>query len=358
MMRTRRLTITLVCAGLLLTASACTSSGKAKPSTGGTGTITVNGIQFPKPELSSLTIGIASIDVSGVPLSLIPYLGIDKKFGIKLNIKDFGGNAQLSQALVANQIDTALASGGTAVTSLKTGRPEVITYVTLDVDTDILYGNKGVTNADQLRGKSIAVSSFGSQSYAGALLALQALGLTKNDVTLTPVGNDSARLAALKAGSVGAAILDFTLEQQLNSSGYTSLVKIEDLHSTGYPLESLTFPQSFIDKYPNTVLAMTAMMQWGVTEFLKNTDANTAVWAKDSQEPVNQAKAEVTERATAVWNPLDGKCSNDDMNFVKTVAVAADKSLESVDATKGCTDEFTSKLQQMGFQKSIGVKGY
>jgi hypothetical protein len=103
---------------------------------------------------------------------------------------------------------------------------------------------------------------------------------------------------------------------------------------------------------------MTAMLQMGVSEFLKNTPVNAEEWAKESNEPAAQAKAEVTQRATGPWTPLDGKCNADSMAFVKTVAVAADKGLASIDPQKACTNEFVDKLARMGFQKALGVPGY
>ncbi len=53
-----------------------------------------------------------------------------------------------------------------------------------------MYTQSAVKTAADLKGKSVAISSFGSQSHAGALLAVKSLGLATSDVTITQVGND------------------------------------------------------------------------------------------------------------------------------------------------------------------------
>jgi ABC-type nitrate/sulfonate/bicarbonate transport system substrate-binding protein len=208
-------------------------------------TITVDGVAFPKPEKSSVSMGVSSIDVGVMPTYLITEQQIAQKFGINLKIHDFNGEAPTLQAMIAGQIDVSAGSGGIAYSSHTTHDPAVITFVGDDTVTDILASQHDITSADSLKGKSIAVSSFGSYSYAEALLALKSLGLTPKDVTLTAVGHDSDRLAALKAHSVGASIQDATITGQLKSEGYNILVDLAKIKSAGYVGNAITVPESF-----------------------------------------------------------------------------------------------------------------
>src|SRR6185436_4525022 len=147
---------------------------------------------------------------------------------------------------VAGQVDVSDNSGGPVIASLATDVPLEMTFVTRSTLTDNLYTAKDVKTADDLKGKSIAISSFGSQSHAGALLALKKLGLTTDDVTITQVGNDSARLAALQGGSVAGSMNDSTRAAEVEGLG-------------GVPRTSMTVTKEFAQQNPNLVLALTAM---------------------------------------------------------------------------------------------------
>jgi NitT/TauT family transport system substrate-binding protein len=66
----------------------------------------------------------------------------------------------------------------------------------------------GVTTAAELKGGTVAVSAFGSESDAVATIALARLKLTRKDVELKEFGDSLKRLEALKAGQIKATMLN------------------------------------------------------------------------------------------------------------------------------------------------------
>ena len=64
------------------------------------------------------------------------------------------------------------------------------------------FSNLSVTNAAALKGGTVGVSTFGSESDATVTLALQRLGLTRGDVTLKEYGGSGKRIAAVKSGEI------------------------------------------------------------------------------------------------------------------------------------------------------------
>jgi hypothetical protein len=46
------------------------------------------------------------------------------------------------------------------------------------------------------------------------------------------------------------------------------------------------------------------------------------------------------------------------MQQIKPVMAASNKTLASVDPMTACTNDFVDELNEMGFQKAIGVRGY
>jgi NitT/TauT family transport system substrate-binding protein len=356
--RTMRSAFVAVAAAAALVAAGC-SSGDDDSSTGASnGAVTVAGIQFPAPEKTSIKIGITGLDVGILPLYMVDFQNLDEQFGINLELVPFSGTAQTTQALLAGQVDVVDASGGVALSTQPTGRPAEITFVNSDRLDDLIIAKPGISSADQLRGKSIAISSFGSQSNAGALLGLQALGLTANDVTITPIGNDAARLAALRGGSVDAAVLGVTVQKELTDAGFHVLQNLAEITDSGYITTSLTMPKKFAEDNPNTALALTAMYQMGHHDSINKRDVAAQAWAKLAEIPADQAAHEVDTYLKTEQHPLDGTCDPAVMQLIKDVAVSANKELEPVDPATACTNEFIEKLKEMGFQKAVGVPGY
>ncbi len=315
---------------------------------------------LPKPDKVDVKIGLSGTATIGILGQLVARgLNLFEKYGLKVEFVTFSGAAQAAQALQAGQVDVGDNSGGPVVASLATSSPTQMVFVTRHNLTDNMYGRKDVKTAADLKGKNLAISSFGSQSHAGALLSLKALGLTEKDVTITPVGNDVARLAALKAGSVAASMQDSAIANELTPLGFNIMVeltKVKDLG--GVPRTSLVVTPEFQAKYPNTTLLLVAAYLEGITEMRKQTDKAAEFLAKDAEIPLATAKAQVALEIAAAWEPRDGRCDNKVFEFTKQVLLPSNPAIANVDPTKACTNLYLDKLAALGFQKKIGVPGY
>jgi NitT/TauT family transport system substrate-binding protein len=85
------------------------------------------------------------------------------------------------------------------------------------------FGAKGVT---ALKGKTIGVSAFGSESDTAAMFALKRLGLTRADVKVVESGGTEKRLDALTAGTIAATALNAPVNFMAERDG---LPKLADL---------------------------------------------------------------------------------------------------------------------------------
>lgn len=342
-------------------AAACATSSPSASSPGGQSsqTITVDGIKFPKPELTTVNLGASAVSVSDDPLYLIKTLGLDKKFGINLNVHIFEGATEATQALLAGSVQVVDASGGTALSSLQTPTPSALTFVTSALLSDDLFTSKSISSPSQLIGKKIAISGFGTQSYATALTAVEDLGLKPSQVTFEVVGGNPQRLAALEAGSVDASIQADALKVQLLPKGYHDLwIGSDHLSGPGYPTTSLTIPMSMIKNDPNTVLALTAMYYWGAAYFLTDPSAADNAWQHYSGEPLSEATSDVKLTVAIPQVPKNFECTTAMMEFVKQTLVGTDPKLKSANAAETCNTSFDQELVKMGWQKKIGVPGY
>lgn len=317
--------------------------------------------ELPAPEISSIRWATTeSSPAFELPLRVAVGLDIDEKYGLDIEFVNLsGGGSDVIQAMVAGQADAGGQSGGPVISSLLTDAPLLIHYVTRHHLTDVIYGQGDVQDADDLRGQSIAISSFGASSHAGVLLAIESLGLTEADVTITQIGNDAARLAALQSGAVGAAILDSAREGELTELGFNVLVKLGDLGAEkGVPQSTFTTTVEFAEQYPNTVLNMVAMLLEGSVEMRVDFERTAEILAEQTGQTQEEALADVTDQLDGPFYPIDGRCDPEIMEFTKQVLLTVNPDLETVDPNEACSNQFLDALEDLGFQQMIGVPGY
>lgn len=318
--------------------------------------------QLPEPEITSIRLGNSGSPTANTMHTIYAEcMELPAKYGLEIEWLSFDGGSAAAQALLAEQVDVADNSGGPAIASLATDSPMLIAYVTRDNLTDNLYSQPDIQSGDDLRGGSVAISSFGSQSHAGALLALSVLGLTTDEVTITQVGNDAARLAALQAGSVTASMNDATQEDELEGLGLNILVRLaEEVQAGegGNPRTSLTFLRPFVEENPNTVLNLVAMYTEANHLWRQDVEGSAECLAEAAEIPLEDATAEVEAVLTEPWRPFDGRCDPVVMDFAKQTLLPENPDLEDVNAADACTNEFVEQLEEMGFQAEVGIEGY
>jgi NitT/TauT family transport system substrate-binding protein len=356
-------------AALLLVAGLAVAScgGTASPTPAATAAASVSpaasagAVVLPKPEKTSLKLGAsgASGAASGVAI-LARQLNLYTKYGVSVEHVQLTGT-QAMQALLAGQIDMVDTSAGPVLATVGTGSHAQFVFVPRANMTDTIYSQTNIKTAADLRGKTLAISSFGSNSYAGAIYGLKQLGLTDKDVTLTTVGNDTQRLAALRSGAVAASVQDSTLEKDLNAQGFNSLVRLAEIKPPlGQPGPGIVVPVEFQKQYPNTVLAVVAAQLEAMHTFrTMSPDAAAPILMKE----LTSIQAQELSRQIAVfqqepWTPKDGMCRPEDIQFAKEIAVSANPTLASVDPLQACNNSFLLKLKDLGFQKKLAIPGY
>ena len=85
--------------------------------------------------------------------------------------------------------------------------------------------SKGITRVADLKNKKLGVSSYGGAAYGAALAVLKAHGLEpRKDVTILATGDNTSRIAALKHGSVDAALIAAPGDIKVAEEGYPILL--------------------------------------------------------------------------------------------------------------------------------------
>jgi ABC-type nitrate/sulfonate/bicarbonate transport system substrate-binding protein len=146
--------------------------------------------------------------------------------GIKPEIINMNGGSRGAAELAAGRIDAMHVGLSSVVRLNKTGGDLRVVAALANVIRFTFFAASGVRTAADLKGGVVGVSSFGSESDATVTLALQRLGLTRDDVTLKEYGGGPRRLAALQSGEIKATAVNEPVATMAREQGVHVLVDL------------------------------------------------------------------------------------------------------------------------------------
>ncbi|HWO40563.1 MAG TPA: ABC transporter substrate-binding protein [Candidatus Eisenbacteria bacterium] len=141
------------------------------------------------------------------PLYVAQDAGVFRRHGFTVEMIFIAGGSLSTQALIGKSLDLLQTGGPPFLNAYVRGaRLKIIGGVT-NILPYVLITTSRITRAEQLRGKKIGISRFGSNTDFVVRLAMAHLGLSPADVTVLQVGGSQSRLVALKAGTIDATVL-------------------------------------------------------------------------------------------------------------------------------------------------------
>ena len=169
---------------------------------------------------------------TAVPRASLNYLsiyvaeakGFFKDEGLENETIAIGGPAAIA-ALVSGNIDFSGAGGSGLRAATKGAELKAVLYQTEKV-TWFFVVHPSIKQVSDLKGKKIAVGLIGDSEDRFSTMFVERAGLSAKDITRIPMGTSSgARIAAIKSGSLQAAVLD---------PGGMIVAEKEGLHSLGF----------------------------------------------------------------------------------------------------------------------------
>ena len=160
--------------------------------------------------------------------------GFYKKHGLDVTSVFTGSGSVTSQALIAGEAKLASTSVGPTAGAVSAGADLVIIAGTIHILPYQFWVLPQVRQAADLKGKRVAISTFGSGSHLAAEVALNSLGLdpVRDKIAIMQVGTQPDRVAALASGRIDATPLEPGFGQAAKDKGFTVLA---DLTKTDVP---------------------------------------------------------------------------------------------------------------------------
>jgi NitT/TauT family transport system substrate-binding protein len=139
-----------------------------------------------------------------------------------------------------------------------------------------------ITRHQDLKGKAVAVSRFGSGSDFITRMALKSWGLEPiKDVTILQVGNSPERLAAIANGKVQGSILSLSQTPRAKKLGLRVLADLSEIDAE-YPQGVLYASAILIEKRPDLIAAFLRAYIEGLQQFKTNKPVAYNIIAKNS----------------------------------------------------------------------------
>jgi NitT/TauT family transport system substrate-binding protein len=204
-------------------------------------------------ELKRIKIGYPAISYNQIHIWVAKDAGLFRKHGLDTEIVFFRGGQMATQALVAG--DPPIVNIGTVVQAGLQGHDVVLIASSENSYNYSVVARPGTARIEQLKGKRLGVSGFGSASHNAALILLKKFNLEPNkDVALVVAGPTSDRLSAVEAGRIDATVLT---PSELPRSRKQGLVEVYDLTEMGVEVQGNGFAtsRSFIKSQRETVLS-------------------------------------------------------------------------------------------------------
>jgi ABC-type nitrate/sulfonate/bicarbonate transport system substrate-binding protein len=163
---------------------------------------------MPSAALHPFKVGISEPVNTVLAIWMAEAAGLFAARGLAVEIINMNGGSRGAAELAASRIDAMHVGLSSVVRLNRQGADLRIVAALANVIRFTVFAAPGVRDAAGLKGGTVAVSTFGSESDTVATLALGRLGLTRDDVTVKEYGSARRRIAALQAGEVQASALN------------------------------------------------------------------------------------------------------------------------------------------------------
>jgi NitT/TauT family transport system substrate-binding protein len=205
----------------------------------------------PKPEKNQLEVAIAAYGPLYLPLLVAHEAGYFSKRGVNLNITQLSATAS-AQALISGRVD--IYQGGASTIHANVGGSDLI-YIAASVDrsTLVLFGQKGLTTFEGLRGKAVATTSVGAFGEIAMRKTAKERGAEiGKDIKLLYHKGPPEALATFLLGNADGLIITPPQSEMARSKGFPVIV---DYYERGFRIvgPGTGLARSFMQKNPNTL---------------------------------------------------------------------------------------------------------
>jgi NitT/TauT family transport system substrate-binding protein len=194
-----------------------------------------------------------SLSAVMMPPWLAREAGIFTKHGLDVEVIATPTGVEGMNALIAGEVQFLQISGGTTASAALGGADVMVVGTTLDTLVQQLIARPEIEKAEQLKGKTVGITRFGTSIDVGVRLALRHFGLVpEKEVAIVQVGGMESMVAALQSNRIQAGILSYPAITQAKKLGHHMLLDVASL-GVQYAFTGMTTRGRLVKEDPDLV---------------------------------------------------------------------------------------------------------
>ena len=301
--------------------------------------------------LKKIQVGVPAVSMGNIVIFFTKEAKLFEKHGLDADVVVVNGSGIASRALVAGSVAISPIATPAVISAVLAGSDMVILAHTMPGVIQSLMVRSDIKRTEDLKGKTIGVTTFGSLADFLVRYLARIKGLNPDkDFALLQIGTDSDRLIALRQGKIPAATLghpQFILAQR---AGYTMLWDF--FKEVDYPWSEIATTRTQIKQDRDLVMRYMRAHLEGIAQFKKDPEFAKKVIKKTLRLDDDSLAQESWElfakyRIPAPYPNLKGMKTSYEYVAVTRPDVYKHKPEEFVDAS------FVEELDKSGFIKKL-----
>ena len=253
-----------------------------------------------KPEKTQLQVGTAGSGTTSLPLFVALEGGYFAKRGLNVSVSQVGATVAV-QGVISGTID--IYQGGTAAIAANLAGADLI-YVAAAVDRNslILFGQKGITSLEGLRGKSIATTFPGAFGEIAVRMTARKLGMeVGKDFKLLYHRSPPEALSTFLMGNSDGLVITPPQTELAKQQGYPIII---DYYKEGLKIigPGTSVMREYAQKYPNTIKAYLMSYLDGLKRAIDDEEFARKIESKYTKISDPKILAENYQQGLRVWN--------------------------------------------------------
>lgn len=222
--------------------------------------------------------GYAAISGPHAVLWVARDAGLFEKNGLRTEVAYIRSGSTMAQALVAGEIQMAQMGGPAMLAAGVAGMDVTFVAVALNTTPIVIMGN--VSKIEELKGKAVGITRFGSNTDISARFAIRKAGLQpEKDVALVQLEDYPGIMGGIASGRIAAGALADPFTDAAKKLGYK---EIADIASMGleFPFVGIAAKKSFIKDNADTVQRFVRAYTEAIAIYKNNRDFAIKVTSK------------------------------------------------------------------------------
>jgi ABC-type nitrate/sulfonate/bicarbonate transport system substrate-binding protein len=302
-----------------------------------------------------IRVGQGSVSLQSGLMYIAKDRGIFSKYGLVTEVIYIPGGTTNVQVLVSGNLDLSQLSGAPGVAANLEGADIVYILGLLDKLNYQLVTRPEIKSVEQVKGKKLGVSRFGSSADFGLRALLKRVGVDPaREVSILQIGDEPARVAAITSGNIDGTVVNAPFGSEAER---LKLNVIADSVKMGIPFfnTGLLGSKKYLEKQEAKVLNFLRAYLEAIKVLKTEKEYSVKALAKFTRVQNLKAVQDGYDYFNNQLQPVPYP-SVEAMQAVVAQIAETNPKARSVDAKNYVTDRYLRRLEDEGFVKKIWGK--